>query len=41
MKPCDIGGLHGQGSGGQEQEGKQEEKIAEARALHIALRRGD
>ncbi len=41
MKPCDIEILMTKVQEAKAKKIKQEEKIAEARALHIALRRGD
>ncbi len=41
MKPCDIEVLMTKVQEAKSKKSKQEEKIAEARALHIALRRGD
>jgi DNA-binding NtrC family response regulator len=41
MKPCDIEVLMVKVQEAKSKKTKQEEKIAEARALHIALRRGD
>jgi hypothetical protein len=41
MKPCDIEVLMVKVQEAKNKKSKQEEKIAEARALHIALRRGD
>jgi DNA-binding NtrC family response regulator len=41
MKPCDIEVLMVKVQEAKSKKNKQEEKIAEARALHIALRRGD
>jgi DNA-binding NtrC family response regulator len=41
MKPCDIEVLMAKVQGAKSKKTEQEEKIAEARALHIALRRGD
>jgi DNA-binding NtrC family response regulator len=41
MKPCDIDILLAKVQDGASRKRKQEQKIAEARAQHIALRRGD
>jgi DNA-binding NtrC family response regulator len=41
MKPCDIEVLMVKVQDAKAKKDKQEQKIAEARALHIALRRGD
>jgi DNA-binding NtrC family response regulator len=41
MKPCDLEVLMAKVQGAKSKKAEQEEKIAEARALHIALRRGD
>lgn len=41
MKPCDIEVLMTKVQEAKSKKTKQEQKIAEARALHIALRRGD
>jgi two-component system, OmpR family, response regulator VicR len=41
MKPCDIEVLMVKVQEAKSKKNKQEEKIAEARAMHIALRRGD
>jgi DNA-binding NtrC family response regulator len=41
MKPCDIELLMSKVQEAKNRKSKQEEKIAEARALNIALRRGD
>jgi two-component system, OmpR family, response regulator VicR len=41
MKPCDIEVLMVKAQEAKSKKNKQEEKIAEARALQIALRRGD
>lgn len=41
MKPCDMDVLLAKVSEAKSKKDKQEEKIAEARALNIALRRGD
>jgi DNA-binding NtrC family response regulator len=41
MKPCDMDILMGKIREAKSKKAKQEEKIAEARALSIALRRGD
>jgi DNA-binding NtrC family response regulator len=41
MKPCDLDVLMAKVAEAKSKKSKQEEKIAEARALNIALRRGD
>jgi DNA-binding NtrC family response regulator len=41
MKPCDMDVLLAKVTEAKAKKSKQEEKIAEARALNIALRRGD
>jgi len=41
MKPCEVDVLMAKVEEAKSKKSKQEMKIAEARAMHIALRRGD